>query len=627
MEQKHLTVLEQLNRDCRNAYFAGIPIIYVKTYETELMHQLIKMDEIVQRRMRSKSGGLVDYDDSQSDIFPWNYAEGLENISIQGKAVYSPRETNPLEFSNWDCNHLTLARGEEIDIRDFRAPQNQKNLARLAEYVRAYAQAPENSIIKRSTVILYSEKNYIPEFLQQYTEYIDVKLPKEEEIRDIIEEEFQENPLLRSLLVDDSLFTDFCGLNRTEIYRMVRRIKFMDDSELASKNAVKKKLFQVKEQVVKRNEILELMDTENVSVQIGGLKGLKEYIEEIEDSMKEERWRKETFGTEIPKGILVCGIPGCGKSLAAKFVAKKLNLPLLKLDVGMLMGKYQGESEHNMQQALKMAEAMAPCILFIDELDKAFSGSKNGNENDSGSFKRMFSRLLGWMQDKTKPCFIFATANDLTGLPSEFFRSGRFDRLYAMYLPTEEECMEILRVRLEEKEKNARKRKQLFLHDWHKNARDLRELVELFAGKDKQRALKIVTGADIEKLVNEALGAIAREKGRSIGEPVTKWEIKEKIELLLGKTNVYGDGKENRIQIAKTYIQLLNLGFVSTTGEAMYTGYEYDRNNKKVILYQGEITNRGKYDKAVEQLLTPLLESMIPDFEEEMFRAYLRRSR
>ncbi|MDO5337422.1 MAG: AAA family ATPase [Eubacteriales bacterium] len=627
MEQKHLTVLEQLSRDCRNAYFAGIPIIYVRTYETELMHQLVSLDEIVQRRMRSKSGGLVDYDDSQTKALPWNYSEGLENRSLPGKNSLSPDETNPLEFLKWDCSHLTLARGEELDIRDLRLSQNQKNLERLESYVRAYAAAPEGSILRRSAVILYSEKNYIPEFLQQYTEYIDVKLPREEEIRSIIEEEFQESPLLQSLLIDDSLFTDFCGLNRTEVYRMVRRIKFMDDSELASGNAVKKKLFQVKEQVIKRNEILELLDTENVRTQIGGLRGLKEYVEEIDFAMKEERWRRETFGTEIPKGILLCGIPGCGKSLAARFAAKKLRLPLLKLDVGMLMGKYQGESEHNMQKALEIAEAMAPCILFIDELDKAFSGSKNGNENDSGSFKRMFSRLLGWMQDKTKPCFIFATANDLTGLPSEFFRSGRFDRLYAMYLPTEEECIEILRVRLEEKEKNAKKRKQLFLQDWHKNTRDLRELVELFAGTDTQGQTRIVTGADIEKLVNEALAAIATDRGRNSRESVTKWEMKEKIEEILKKTNVYGDGKENRIQIAKTYIQLLNLGFVSTTGQAIYSGYDYDRDSKKTVLHKGKIENMGNYDTAVERLLTPLMESMIPEFEEEMFRAYLRRSR
>lgn len=397
----------------------------------------------------------------------------------------------------------------------------------------------------------------------------------------------------------------------------------MDDDEFTETNILKKKIFQVKEQAVKRNEILELIDYKNVSTDIGGLLGLKEYIEQIGNSIREERILKETFGVEMSKGVLVCGIPGCGKSLAARFVAAKLDLPLLKLDVGMLMGKYQGESEHNMQRALQMAEAMSPCVLFIDELDKAFSGSKGGKENDSGSFKRMFSRLLGWMQDKTKPCFIFATANDLTGLPSEFFRSGRFDRLFAMYLPTEDECIDIFQVRLLEKERNARKTSELFLRDWHRNKENIREIVTLFAGKNEQD-LKIVTGADIEKLINEALGAIA-SRHSSAGQ-ITKEEMKDEISQLLKKTNVYGDGKENRLQIAKTYIQLMCLGFIPTTGEAMFDGYQFEKENNKVELHKGKMVSTGKYDAAVEGFLSTLIKQMIPEFEEEMHKSYIRRS-
>ncbi|MBS6734684.1 MAG: AAA family ATPase [Clostridiales bacterium] len=618
------TVLEKLNQDCRNAYFAGIPVIYVKTYETELMHELIRLDEIVQRKMKNSAEVLVDYDDSQDKIPPWNYSEGLKNIDMSGKGPYVPRNSCPLEHNEWDCIHLTLARGEEVDnSRESRTPETAANLSRLENYVNAYISASEDSIIRRSVVILYSEKNYMPDCLQQYTEYIDVSLPDEEEIQDIIKKEFAGAPEVREKLLDGAAFTDFCGLNKTEIYRMIRRIRYMDDDELAKANILKKKIFQVKEQAVKRNEILELLDYKNASTDIGGLLGLKEYIDEIGNSIREERIWKESFGVEMSKGVLVCGIPGCGKSLAARFVASKLDLPLLKLDVGMLMGKYQGESEHNMQRALQMAEAMSPCVLFIDELDKAFSGSKGGRENDSGSFKRMFSRLLGWMQDKTKPCFIFATANDLTGLPSEFFRSGRFDRLYAMYLPTEDECIDIFQVRLLEKERNARRTKELFLQDWHRNKENIREIVTLFAGRDEQD-LKIVTGADIEKLVNEALGAIASKHVKT--GYITKAELKEEIRRLLRKTNVYGDGKENRIQIAKTYIQLMNLGFIPTTGEAMFDGYRFDKENNKVELCKGRMVSTGVYDAAVERFLTPLIRQMIPEFEEEMYKSYTRRA-
>lgn len=269
-----------------------------------------------------------------------------------------------------------------------------------------------------------------------------------------------------------------------------------------------------------------------------------------------------------------------------------------------------------------MAEAMSPCVLFIDELDKAFSGSRNSSESDGGSFKRMFSRLLGWMQDKTKPCFIFATANDLTGLPSEFFRSGRFDRLFAMYLPTEAECIDILKVRLLEKERKAKQTGQLFAQDWHKNQENLRDIVRLFAGKNGEK-VKIVTGADIEKLVNETLAAAARK--RDGAGSVTKWEFKEEMEILMSKTNVYGDGKENHIQIGRTYIQLMRLGFIPTTGRAMFQDYTYDRKEKAAELIRGDLSTEGVYDKAVEQYLTPVLNDMIPEFEEEMFRFYVQR--
>ena len=157
-------------------------------------------------------------------------------------------------------------------------------------------------------------------------------------------------------------------------------------------------------------------------------------------------------GTPPPKGVLLCGIPGCGKSEAAKFTAQILNLPLLKMDIGSLMDKYQGVSEQRMRDALKMAEAMAPCVLWIDELEKGFSGA--GSNGDSSSFKRMFGYLLGWMQDNQKPCFIFATANDIGGLPKEFFRRGRFDGLYAVSPPTAPDCVSVFKSCLERSERN-----------------------------------------------------------------------------------------------------------------------------------------------------------------------------
>ena len=145
--------------------------------------------------------------------------------------------------------------------------------------------------------------------------------------------------------------------------------------------------------------------------------------------------------------------PGCGKSDCARYTARTLGLPLLRMDIGSLMHMYQGESERELREALKLAETMAPCVLWIDEMDKGFS--EVGKDGGSGSFMRMFGYLLSWMQDNTTPVFIFATANDIGGLPKEFFRSGRFEARYAVYLPTERECAAIIRACMKRAVKNT----------------------------------------------------------------------------------------------------------------------------------------------------------------------------
>lgn len=147
-------------------------------------------------------------------------------------------------------------------------------------------------------------------------------------------------------------------------------------------------------------------------------------------------------GYDIPKGVLITGIPGTGKSMMAKETAKKLRLPLIALDMGDLQEGIVGASEQHMVDALRMVEAMAPCVLWIDEIEKAFSGSNSGN-SDGGVMRRMFGKFLTWMQEKTAPCFVFATSNDISKLPPELFRSERFDDKYFSFMPMVNECATI----------------------------------------------------------------------------------------------------------------------------------------------------------------------------------------
>ena len=215
--------------------------------------------------------------------------------------------------------------------------------------------------------------------------------------------------------------------------------------------------------------------------EIGGLEGLKEWL-----SSKAQVFRRldeaKKFGVDTPKGVLLVGMPGCGKSLAAKASARLFNVPLLRLDIGRLLGKYVGESEHNMRVALKTAESISPCILWIDEIEKAFAGiDQNGGASDIT--KRLFGQFLTWLQEKENTVFVVATANDITAFPPEFLRKGRFDEVFFIDFPNEEERERIFEIHLEKRGKMS-------------DDIDLKELAEETEG---------YCGADIEEIVKNAV--------------------------------------------------------------------------------------------------------------------------
>ena len=163
--------------------------------------------------------------------------------------------------------------------------------------------------------------------------------------------------------------------------------------------------------------------------------------------------RARKFGVETPKGAVIVGMPGCGKSLTAKATSARLGLPLLRLDIGSLMGRYVGDSEANMRRALALAETVSPCVLWVDELEKAFTGIGGGASAGSEITSRLFGYFLTWMQENTKPVFVLATANDVSALPPELLRKGRFDEIFYVDFPNQAERTEILEVHLKKRGK------------------------------------------------------------------------------------------------------------------------------------------------------------------------------
>ena len=227
--------------------------------------------------------------------------------------------------------------------------------------------------------------------------------------------------------------------------------------------------------MVKKSGVLELVDSPEDINSIGGLETLKKYLEtkskvikRIGEAMKAK--------VAVPKGVFIVGMPGCGKSLCAKATAALFEAPLLKLDMGSLMGKYQGESEKNLRQAIKIAEAAAPCILWIDEIEKAFTGV-GGSE----ILTRMFGYFLSWLQEKTSSVYVIATANNAANLPPELKRKGRFDEIFCVKLPNDEERKQIFEVHLKKRKKTIN------------------------ISSDLIKATEGFNGADIESVINEAV--------------------------------------------------------------------------------------------------------------------------
>jgi SpoVK/Ycf46/Vps4 family AAA+-type ATPase len=207
-----------------------------------------------------------------------------------------------------------------------------------------------------------------------------------------------------------------------------------------------------KKQLIRRNGILEFMEVDETIDSVGGLEELKHWLTQRSNAFTE---RAREYGLPQPKGMLILGVPGCGKSLIAKTTSRLWGLPLLRLDLGRVYdGSTVGRSEANLRNALRTAESISPAILFIDEIDKAFSGSTGSSDSDGGTSGRIFGTFLTWMQEKTSPVFVMATANRVERLPSEFLRKGRFDEIFFVDLPNEEERKEIFRIHLQKRRRD-----------------------------------------------------------------------------------------------------------------------------------------------------------------------------
>jgi ATP-dependent 26S proteasome regulatory subunit len=300
--------------------------------------------------------------------------------------------------------------------------------------------------LKRSkkTIVLTSHSLELPEELKEEVTVIDFPLPNIQEINHLISHVVEKPEQLQvSGLAKEQLVKACQGLSRARIGRVLAKA-------LAAKQQINESdidgVLEEKQQAIRQTGILEFCNSRESLKNVGGLENLKQWVKMRQDAFTDEARR---YGIPNPKGVLLVGIQGTGKSLSAKTIACEWRLPLLRLDTGRLFGGIVGESESRVRQMIQLAEAIAPCVLWIDEIDKAFGNIISGGDGDSGTSRRVFGSLITWMQEKTSPVFIVATANNVRILPAELLRKGRFDEIFFLNLPSESERQDIFKVHLQ----------------------------------------------------------------------------------------------------------------------------------------------------------------------------------
>ncbi len=402
---------------------AGFPLLYIETFEED------KADTLIHSVTRGRK--IIEYS-----------IRGIKNYK---ENIFNPAThlADALEIWLADLNSVKQSIIVLKDAHFFlEMPEVIARLKYLLQAINA-GQADCNVVIIAPTL-------KIPRELENFMTILSLDYLKQADIRKIIAAFCREQdiePLKDDLLNDLSL--TFKGLSEFEI-KNILALALADEGTITSTDL--SLIFEQKQQVIKKSGILEMIPLKESLDDIGGLESLKKWLKR-KSKIFQNIDKAESYGVDIPKGVLIAGLPGCGKSLNAKATAKLFNVPLLRLDMGRLMGKYVGESEANLRKAISLADAISPCVLWIDELEKAFAGI--GSEGGGGDVvTRLFGTFLTWLQEKDSLTFVVATANDIRTIPPELLRKGRFDEIFYVGLPKPDERKKIFEIHIRKRRKN-----------------------------------------------------------------------------------------------------------------------------------------------------------------------------
>lgn len=416
-----------------NLLKARFPMIYISTWEENRITQMI--EELASDVSKIKTARKV-YVWSQTGGIT-AFRESIRNTSTPLAALdYIEECKEPSVFILKDF-HVFLNPRQPDEYGIIRKLRDMVNILRESE--------------KPKNIIFVSPILRLPEELQKEVTVVELDFPNISELETLLDEMIavnKDNPNIKICLSDiekRQLCKTALGLTLQETENAIARAMVQKGQLTIEELEI---ILEEKRQVIRKTGTLEFIKSDLKLEDVGGLENLKRWLLKRNKSWREEA---QKYNIPSPKGVLITGVPGCGKSLTAKAISAMWQLPLLRLDMGKIFSGLVGSSEENMRKAIRTAEAVAPSILWIDEIEKGFSGSGSG---DGGTSTRIFGTFLTWMQEKTKPVFVVATANNIDRLPSELLRKGRFDEIFFVDLPTLKERMKIFEVHLKKRLKN-----------------------------------------------------------------------------------------------------------------------------------------------------------------------------
>ncbi|HWW01857.1 MAG TPA: AAA family ATPase [Candidatus Acidoferrum sp.] len=412
---------------------ARYPILYLITSEEMRVQNILV--EIAAKR--------------QKKVFEWTYSSGIvpAGASIQSQKNRNPATKDPLAALDLVIDQVEPAIFLFKDFHPFLTRNNFAIIRRLKDI----ALHLKNSY---KTIVLISPVMEIPPELDKEITVLNFPPPAKEDLAALLDKILEDVRELKQVEIQlddegrDRLLQAALGLTLGEAENVFAKI-IVKDQRLSADYV--NEVFAEKQQIIRKSGLLEYYAANEDFTAVGGLAVLKDWLNKRVVAFTADA---HAFGLPSPKGILLLGVQGCGKSLCAKAVSRLWQLPLLRFDMGRMFGSLVGSSEENVRRAISVAESIAPAVLWVDEIDKAFVGSQSSGVTDGGTTARVFGTFLTWLSEKSAPVFVVATANDVSQLPPELLRKGRLDEIFYVDLPSSEERAEIFRIHLSKRHRS-----------------------------------------------------------------------------------------------------------------------------------------------------------------------------